>query len=110
MGENYLSGGLEPEDVVDEEHLSVDDAYPVLWELQGHPDGEDVVRRRVVALFELLAEDLPCPLLLTFDVDTLLMASLPGEGVARFAAAASPYAEDPATWARFRQVTSSPVG
>src|SRR5512144_2446328 len=102
LGDNYLSGALDPEDAedpedpegFDDEQLSVDDAYPVLWELQGRSDGAEAFRRGAVALFEHLAEHLPCPLLLTFDVDPLIMASLPGEGVTRFAEGVSPYVED----------------
>jgi hypothetical protein len=112
VGDNYLSGALDPEDPddpEDDEPPSVDDAYPVLWELQGDCGGAEAFRCGAMEIFEYLAEHLPCPMLLTFDVDALVMASLPGEGVTRFAADVTPYAEDRRVWARFFRVASRPL-
>jgi hypothetical protein len=94
---------------VEQEDLSVDDMYPVIWVIKESPKDERTLRRRSADLFQVLADRLSCPLLMTFDTDTLVMASIPGEEITRFPEGVTPYVGDREVWLRFRHVSLSPL-
>lgn len=106
---NDLSGALLMDQPGDPSDVSVDDTYPVIWVLKETPKDEPALRRLSVEVFQVLAERLSCPLLMTFDVDLLVMASVPGEAIMQFSDGVTPYSADRDVWQRFRAVTRGPL-
>jgi hypothetical protein len=89
---------MEGETDADLEWQTACDHYPILWSMRRQPRDEDALRHEAEALFLDVAQHIDEPLLLTFNLESLLLAHAPGAGLVRFPEGTTPDVEHRDLW------------